>query len=161
MKIASVIGLFLLAYACVSAQVERPTSEVSDSYYGLIRGTVTDTKTPRPKDLPDAVISVENESLLGTGPRTATTEQAGHYEILDLPPGEYVVTTSKSGYDDSTEYVTVSPNGEAFHDVRLYKTDTIADVLWKTPVFYVILVVCLIVLFYLIKRRSSSKSQRR
>ena len=29
------------------------------------------------------------------------------------------------------EYVTVTAGGEAFNDVRLYKTDTLATYLWK------------------------------
>jgi len=53
------------------------------------------------------------------------SDSAGNYEVANLPPGEYAVTISKREYDTSTDYVTVTPGGEAFHDARLYKTDTL------------------------------------
>lgn len=119
-------SLFLLAYTHAFAQVEATTAN-----RGLIKGVVTDTATPRPNNISNANVIVESEFLLGTQTRTAITDAAGNYEIPNLPPGEYVVTTSKPGYDDSLEFVTVTPGGEAFHDVRLYQTDTSLTYFWK------------------------------
>ena len=124
---ALIIGLLLLTCASASAQNESPA-------YGVIKGRVTDTTTPRPNNLADAVITVESELILGTASRTTRTDQTGSYEIPNLPPGEYVVTTSKAGYDESKEYVTVTPGGEAFNDVRLYKTGTLTTHFGKRPV---------------------------
>lgn len=121
-----IIGLFLLAYTHAFAQVGVTTPN-----RGLIKGKVTDTATPRPNNISNANVIVESEFLLGTQTRTAITDAAGNYEIPNLPPGEYVVTTSKPGYDDSLEFVTVTRGGEAFHDVRLYKTDTLGSYLRK------------------------------
>ena len=82
---ALIIGLFLLAYTHAFAQVGTTTAN-----RGLIKGKVTDTAMPRPNNLPHVVITVESELLLGTESRTAKTDQAGNYAILDLPPGEYL-----------------------------------------------------------------------
>ncbi len=122
MKTASfvlIIGLFLLACACASAQEKAPI------YNGLIKGRITDTATPRPNNLPGVTVTVQSNMLLRARAKTAITDMAGNYEIINLPAGEYVVTTSKPGYDYSRDYVTVTPGGEAFHDVRLYKTDSL------------------------------------
>jgi hypothetical protein len=89
--------------------------------YGLIKGKVTDTQTPRPNNIPGATVTVKNEQLLGGRARTATTDAAGNYQIINLPPGEYVLKAHKEGYHVSTNYVTITPGGETFHDVRLYR----------------------------------------
>lgn len=150
-----VIGLFLLAIASVFAQEEMPvvSEEVTAPDRGLIKGKVTDTQTPRPNNIDAALVTVESELLLGSEARSSTTDSAGNYEIPNLPPGEYVVTTSKSGYDDSTEYVTVTPGGEAFHDVRLYKTDTLITYFNKTgPLRWPLLLCSILGVTYIIER---------
>lgn len=153
MKTTLVISLFLLSYACVSAQVEPSTSEVSNSYNGLIKGKVTDTATPRPNNLADALVAITGDMLLVDEGKTGRTDQAGNYEIINLPTiGEYVVTTSKAGYDDSTEYVTVTAGGQSFHDVRLYKTDTPATHFWNMgPMRWVLILCLLLVITYAVR----------
>lgn len=131
---ALIIGLFLLSCACASAQ------------NGLIKGKVTDTATPRPNNLSNATVIVQSELLLGTQTRTDITDAAGNYEISNLSPGEYVVTTSKPGYDDSLEYVTVTSGDKAFHDVRLYKTDTLITYFWKMGPLRWLLLLCFLLL---------------
>ena len=147
-----VIGLFLLGCVYVFAQVEDLTAPDR----GLIKGKVTDTQTPRANNLADAVITVESDMLLGADAKTAITDQAGNYEVSNLPPGEYVVTTSKTGFDDSQDYVTVTPGGEAFHDVRLYKTDTLISYFNKTgPLRWPLLLCSILGLTYMIERAVS------
>ena len=100
----------------------EPVVRVTAPPNGLIKGKVTDTQSPRPNNLADATVTLQSDLLLEK-PRTVKTDAAGNYEFPNLPPGEYVITASKPGYDDSAEYVTVTPGGESFHDVRLYKSD--------------------------------------
>ena len=70
-----------------------------------------------------------------------------------MPQGEYVVTVSKAGYDDSQDYVTVTSGGEAFHDVRLFKTDTLISYFWKTgPLRWPLLLCSILGLTYIIER---------
>ena len=145
-----VIGLFLLTSCYALAQ---DAGDVTAPNNGLIKGKITDTATPRPNNIGAASISVESDMLLGTEARKETTDQAGNYQIDNLPPGEYVVRTTKMGYDDSTEYVTVTPGGEAFHDVRLYKTDTLVTYFWKTgPMRWPLLLCSILGLTFIIER---------
>ena len=147
-----VIGLFVLACAYVFAQEDSP-AEVTAPDRGLVKGKVTDTATPRANNIGGATISVESELLLGSEAKSTTTDSAGNYEIANLPPGEYVATVVKSGYDDSVDYVTVTPGGEAFHDVRLYKTDTLITYFWKTgPLRWPLLACSILGLTYIIER---------
>ena len=156
--IVLVIGLFLLACVYTFAQDEPAidTGEVTAPTNGLVKGKVTDTQTPRPNNLDAATVTVESELLLGADARVEQTDQAGNYEVPNLPPGEYVVTTSKSGYDDSTDYVTVTQGGEAFHDVRLFKTDTLITYFQKTgPIRWPLLICSILGLTYIIERAVS------
>lgn len=145
---ALIIGLLLLVYALVFAQkevtprfarIERPEivprSKISDiapakpwPSAGMIKGRVTDTEIPKPNGLIGATVTVKSVELFEGARITKTTKSdiGGNYEIYNLPPGEYVMTTSKLGYDTAEDYVTVTPGGEAFHDVRLlYEVDTL------------------------------------
>ena len=145
-----VIGLFLLGCTYVFAQEDTALDR------GLVKGKITDTQTPRAQNLADAVVTVASEMLLGAEDKTATTDQAGNYEVSNLPPGEYVVTVSKTGFDDSTDYVTITPGGEAFHDVRLYRTDTLVTYFNKTgPLRWPLLLCSILGLTYIIERAVS------
>jgi len=130
---------------------------------GLVKGKVTDTTVPRANNLASATVAVESELLLGDvgGRKEAVTDSAGNYEITDLPPGEYVVTVSLREYDDAQEYVTITPGGEVFHDVRLYKTDTLMSYFWKTgPIRWPLLMCSIVGLTYIIERAISLYSLR-
>ena len=140
-----IIGLFLLAYTHAFAQVSVTTPN-----NGLIKGKVTDTSMPRPNNLPGATVTVENPVLLGwEGRVTAISDVSGNYQLLDLPPGVHVMSVSKPGYDDSLEYVTVTPGRETFHDVKLYKADTLMTYFWKMGPHRWRLVFCLLALSFL------------
>lgn len=145
-----IISLLLLASLYAFAQDE---GEVTAPTNGLVKGRVTDTATPRPNNLPGATVTASSELLLGPEAKETTTDDAGNYQIPNLPQGEYVVTTSRAGYDDSTEYVTVTAGGEAFHDVRLYKTDTLVTYFWKTgPIRWPLLLCSILGLTFIIER---------
>jgi len=133
------------------------------SNVGLIKGKVTDTVTPRANNLEGADIVVESELLLTAegGKKTTVSDSAGNYEVANLPPGEYAVTISKREYDASTDYVTVTPGGEAFHDARLYKTDTVMSYFWKTgPIRWPLLITSIVGLTYIIERALAFYSLR-
>jgi outer membrane receptor protein involved in Fe transport len=54
---------------------------------GSIEGTVTD---PQGGAVPNATVTVSGSNLIS--PQTATTDDQGHYRVLNLPPGRYTVT---------------------------------------------------------------------
>jgi len=123
-KVSLLLIMFLLivhAFAQEEETEQVSPSGVADVKFGLIKGKVTDTQTPRPNDLAEATITVKGELI---GERRVTTDAAGNYQVINLPSGRYIVTVSKRGYDGYTDYVTVTPGVESFHDVRLYKIDT-------------------------------------
>ncbi len=93
----------------------------SKSGTGIIRGQVTDTDYPEMHILKGATIAVKNEMLLAAegGIKTVKADENGNYIFDNLPPGEYFVITSKPGYEDMVERVTVIAGAEAFHDVRM------------------------------------------
>ena len=125
---------------------------------GVIKGKVTDTVTPRANNLDSAEIVVESELLLAAegGKRTVTSDSAGNYEVGNLPPGEYAITITKNQYDSNQDYVTVTAGGEAFHDARLYKTDTVMSYFWKTgPIRWPLLITSIVGLTYVIERAIS------
>lgn len=139
-----IIGLFLMACAHAFAQVRVTTPN-----NGLIKGKVTDTATPRPNNLSGVAVTVENPDLLGgEGRVTAITNISGNYEISSLPPGKYLVTTTRSKYHDRTDYVTVGSGDEVFHDVKLRKRDTLMTYFWKMGPHKWRLVFCLLALSF-------------
>ena len=125
MQEASLLLIMFLLIVHASAQEEEtervPPGGMADANFGLIKGKVTDMQTPRPNNLADANITVHSPT---DEPRVTSTDAAGNYEVSNLPPGLYVVTISKRGYDHYSDYVTVTPGGEALHNVSLYKMDT-------------------------------------
>ena len=98
----------------------------TSSSFGAILGKVTDAAHPRPHNLEGAIVTVKNNALLAAegGKRTVTTDSNGEYRVDNLPPGEYIMAAIKPGYEPSEDRVTVTPRGEAFHDIRMYLKGT-------------------------------------
>jgi uncharacterized GH25 family protein len=89
-----------------------------------IRGTVVDAATSEP--LPNAEIQVNaaapTESFRMA--RGATTDAAGTFMLESVPPGNYVVRSSKSGYGTDTREVTLSERPEELQ-VKMSRSDSI------------------------------------
>ena len=60
---------------------------------GSIEGTVTD---PAGAAVRGATVMVTSPNLIS--PKSATTDDNGHYQILNLPPGPYKVSIEGSGF---------------------------------------------------------------
>ena len=110
----------MAAQGRVDARAKK--ADVQDSEPGAIVGRVTDTAYPDFHNLEGVVVTVKNDKLLAAegGERALTTDSTGEYRFDNLPPGEYIVTASKTGYKQPHEFrVTVSPRATAFYDLRL------------------------------------------
>src|SRR4029077_1990894 len=92
-RLALWVGCFFLL--AVSAFAQKITGDIS--------GTVTD---PTGAAVPNAVVNVQN---LGNGEKaTATTNEAGFYRIVNLPPGQYRMTIDVQGFKTMERQATVS-----------------------------------------------------
>ena len=86
---------------------------------GTISGTVVDGSG---QPIPGANVRVEGTSY------GAATDVRGRFEIRDLPPGAYAVTTSFIGYAPHSRTVQLGRRAGQVLDVRLVETTALEDV---------------------------------
>jgi hypothetical protein len=89
-----------------------------------LRGTVVDAATSEP--VANAAIQV-NPAVASDSfrmPRGASTDAAGTFILESVPPGNYVVITSKDTYGNDTREVTVGTRGEELQ-VKLSRADSV------------------------------------
>jgi len=91
------LGALLLALPLSSQQL-------SAQRLGRIAGSATDTTH---EVLPGAAVT------LAPGQRTTSTDAQGHFQFVDLAPGDYTVTVSFVGLKAATEAVTVKAEATA------------------------------------------------
>jgi hypothetical protein len=87
-RVALLLGLVLFVAIGAFAQ----TGET-----GAITGTVSQGATP----LPGVTVEVKSANLQGT--RTEVTDGQGHFRFSLLPPGDYTLTASLSGFNTVTQ----------------------------------------------------------
>ncbi|HEY7922490.1 MAG TPA: TonB-dependent receptor [Vicinamibacteria bacterium] len=108
LRAASLAGLVLALAA--SAHAQRTT--------GTISGTVKDSSGAV---LPGASVSVSGPNIVGT--QTAATNEHGYYRFLNLPPGEYQLSYTLTGFKTLTRRgVRVSVGGTLEQDAALDMT---------------------------------------
>ena len=86
MRKTLVVGLFALASVVLFPLAARAQ--------GSIAGTIKD---PSGAVLPGVTVEASSDALIEKV-RTAVTDTAGNYRIVDLPPGNYVVTFTLTGF---------------------------------------------------------------
>ena len=79
-----VLSLFVLCFS-LSAFAQSSTT-------GSIEGTVVDQNGAA---VPGATVSITSPNLISA--QSATTDDSGHFRILNLPPGKYMVTVEAAG----------------------------------------------------------------
>ena len=107
--------------------------DASAQALGTIAGNAKD---PSGAALPGVTVEVSSPALIEKV-RTATTDGAGLYRIVNLPPGTYVVTFTLSGFNTSRrEGVEVSPGFTATIDgaMRLGNIQETVTVTGESPV---------------------------
>src|SRR5215471_17113784 len=96
--------IVILSLGVVYAQTET----------GQITGTVLDQSGAA---VPNVTITVRG---VGTGvTRTVTSAEAGTYTVTNLLPGEYVVSSSASGFAATEQRVTVAVGSKVGLDLHL------------------------------------------
>jgi len=87
--------LLLAAFLCFVALTPTPLfSQAANT--GSVAGTITD---PQGAEVAGATVTLTDTAT--NIPRTATTNEAGRYIFVDVPPGTYNVTISKTGFHTS------------------------------------------------------------
>ena len=87
---------------------------------GSITGSVTDAEDGSP--IVGAAVT--------DGTRATTTDEAGAYAIVDVPPGTYQVTASKEGYESLTSTVTVVSGATSMVNFSLNEKAPATDAMW-------------------------------
>ncbi len=105
----SLLTLCLALFTMSGAMAQSSTT-------GSIEGTITD---PSGGVVPNATVTVSGSNLIS--PQTATTDDQGHYRVLNLPPGRYtVVVGAISGFGEATkENVEVNLSKTSSADVQV------------------------------------------
>jgi biopolymer transport protein ExbB len=127
-SLAIIIASLLILPILVFAQeeevetMETPATLTSGGT-GVIRGSVVDTS---PNRNPVGGVSV---SYVGSGAdnrgEVASDATTGEYEITGLKPGQYIISTYKSGYADRTEIpATVVAGNDTVVEIKMRKKDT-------------------------------------
>jgi hypothetical protein len=97
-------GRALLLLALCAAPLPAPAAARAQDL-GTLQGTVTDAQgTP----LASAIVEIELE--IGSTRRGTTTDAAGRYRIIGLPPGPYRVSIRRTGYRNANSRALVALN---------------------------------------------------
>jgi outer membrane receptor protein involved in Fe transport len=105
----SLLALCLALFTMGGAMAQSSTT-------GSIEGTITD---PSGGVVPNATVTVSGSNLIS--PQTATTDDQGHYRILNLPPGRYtVVIGAITGFGEAKqENVEVNLSKTSSADIQM------------------------------------------
>lgn len=102
--------LFLLT-CCSIGLLNIGCSEDETPGFGSVYGIVTDANTHQPIYGASVVLSPGNFS--------STTGQDGHYEFVDLEPGQYKIQVQSNGYYTNSRQIQVNPGSSATGDMTL------------------------------------------
>ncbi|MGZ3425799.1 MAG: carboxypeptidase regulatory-like domain-containing protein, partial [Polyangia bacterium] len=101
------LSFLLVLFASTSAWAVGETN-------GRIAGTVSEAATKNP--MPGADVRVAGKALIG-GARTTQTDDAGHYEFVELPPGVYDVEAGYPGFSPARRRIVVRQGETAPLDI--------------------------------------------
>lgn len=83
---------FFMLVLALSLGLASATAFAQSSTTGSIEGTVVDQTGA---SVPGATVNVSGSNLISA--QSATTDDSGHFRILSLPPGRYLVTVEATG----------------------------------------------------------------
>ncbi len=87
MRVRSIVALIVVLSFSTTADL---AAQIGD---GSLRGSVTDQQSGA---LPGVTVTATSRALLA--PSVAVTDNDGHYRLINLPPGVYVLTAELSGF---------------------------------------------------------------
>ncbi len=105
------LSVFVLGFALLGF-VERTDAQV---LFGSVSGTITD---PSGAGMPKAHVTLINKAT--SVQKEAETDESGHYTITDVPPGNYDLKVTASGFKPLTQTnLTVTANTVMNGDAKL------------------------------------------
>ena len=105
------LSVFVLGFALLGF-VERTDAQV---LFGSVSGTITD---PSGAGMPKAHVTLINKAT--SVQKEAETDESGHYTITDVPPGNYDLKVTASGFKPLTQTnLTVTANAVMNGDAKL------------------------------------------
>src|SRR5258708_7714382 len=90
MRFSKVVGSFVASLLLILSAAGQETT-------GGLQGTVKD---PSGAVVPNAKVVVTTSTLVGE--KEVSTNDSGYYRFAKLPPGNYTVTVTASGFEDKT-----------------------------------------------------------
>ena len=129
------LALTLMSVAALNPQQAGPPAVVAGPQVGRLSGTVTEATS----DAPVAGVEIIVHATVIDGPRLATTDSDGNYDIGGLPFGTFTVSARFPGYVQTgfgfrhlqgTQSTIVLGEGGTAHrervDIRLTKESSVA-----------------------------------
>jgi len=116
----------------VAMTLALATPALAQRTTGAISGTVKDASGAV---LPGVTVSVSGPNIVGT--QTATTNEHGFYRVINLPPGDYQVVISLTGFRSVTQRGLRVPVGgtiEASASLEVRKLEESIDVVGESSV---------------------------
>jgi len=116
----------------VAMTLALATPALAQRTTGAISGTVKDASGAV---LPGVAVSVSGPNIVGT--QTATTNEHGFYRVINLPPGDYQVVISLTGFRSVTQRGLRVPVGgtiEASASLEVRKLEESIDVVGESSV---------------------------
>src|SRR5258708_7535386 len=104
-----VLSVCLVVFSVVSVAMSQAQSNAAD-----LQGVVRDANGAV---VPNATVSARSTARNQT--RETTTNEDGFYKIINLPPGEYEVTVTSTGYKTAVIKVTITVGQTATQDIPL------------------------------------------
>jgi len=114
-------GAALAAVAAIGVLAAATHAWAAGETNGRIAGSVVDAATKKP--VPGADVRVSGPSLIG-GARATQTDEAGRYELVELPPGTYDVEAGYPGFTPTRRRIVVRQGETAPLDMTWSATAT-------------------------------------
>jgi biopolymer transport protein ExbB len=152
LSVTLILSSFLMIYgAIVFAQEATTPVDTAASTTGTIRGNIMDSERA---NTPVSGVRVAIVDAAGKE-YEVTTDMSGEYEKSGVPPGRYLMSIYKSGYNDRVgRPVTVVPGGDHFVAIKITHKETLMSFSRKMGHAYTVIfaIISVIALTFVIER---------
>ena len=152
LSVTLILSSFLIIYGAIAFAQEATTPvDTAASTTGTIRGNIMDSERA---NTPVSGVRVVIVDAAGKE-YEATTDMSGEYEKSGVPPGRYLMSIYRSGYNDRVgRPVTVVPGGDHFVAIKITHKETLMSFSRKMGHAYTVIftIISVIALTFVIER---------